>query len=628
MTWLSRLLTQNPSLQHSATDRTRQSQRRRRMMTLEGLEDRRLLSNVLVSYNPATLALTITGDTNNDGLRVTENAAAAGGGVTVAGIISAQGATTINGTAVPFASPGPVKAVAVNFTGDVNHFDKLILTGPGKTVATTVTTFTIAVAGAPNLGLSVNGVDNTGAFTLTTSGNINGPGTTATQINNPTFVSGPATIDNSTFPSLAITQTSPTCTAQVELGADTIAGTVVVSLGDGPNDSILLDTIAGVADVFGSTTLSEGNGNTDSVSVIGVAGARNRLRDLTITQGNGNTDSINVQILTLTNPFGAGLHTTQGNGTGDTTTINNVTAPLGIPVNNIPVGTTSLAGISVTQGNGNGDRATVSNSTVPGNISIAQGNGNTDIATVSGDVVVDNAVLPGSITVTQGNGNTDTATVTNSTAPGNISIAQGNGNGDTASLTGDRAGTTTLTPVGVIDIGGTATITQGNGAGDVANLDSAANGNDVFNNVVITQGNSVNTAAQGSPALGDTVNVNDSNISSNLTITQGTTGAVGNYVVNIGVTSAVTAGGFTTITQTGADNTVNLGPAGFTTMFLDIFTGAGGGGFVTAQNTTVLIGSLGAFVIDGGDGGNTFLDLGGNTGVNANPADYNTITLF
>ena len=56
MTWLSRLLPQSPRLPRLAdhNHRTRQGQRRRRMSTLEALEDRTLLAgNVVTSIVPA-----------------------------------------------------------------------------------------------------------------------------------------------------------------------------------------------------------------------------------------------------------------------------------------------------------------------------------------------------------------------------------------------------------------------------------------------------------------------------------------------------------------------------------------------------------------------------------------------
>ena len=52
MTWLSRLLPQSPNRQRLANhnNRARQGQRRRRMATLETLEGRTLLSNVVTSF--------------------------------------------------------------------------------------------------------------------------------------------------------------------------------------------------------------------------------------------------------------------------------------------------------------------------------------------------------------------------------------------------------------------------------------------------------------------------------------------------------------------------------------------------------------------------------------------------
>ncbi len=51
MTWLSRLLPQSPSQRlANRNHRTRQGQRRRRMATVETLEGRTLLSNVVTSF--------------------------------------------------------------------------------------------------------------------------------------------------------------------------------------------------------------------------------------------------------------------------------------------------------------------------------------------------------------------------------------------------------------------------------------------------------------------------------------------------------------------------------------------------------------------------------------------------
>ena len=94
MTWLSRLLPNGRSSLQRAT------KRRRRIMKLELLENRTLLSNVTVSFAlPGTL--TILGDAFNDSFSITEQSAAAGGKVTVA---STSPPTTINETSVPFVS--------------------------------------------------------------------------------------------------------------------------------------------------------------------------------------------------------------------------------------------------------------------------------------------------------------------------------------------------------------------------------------------------------------------------------------------------------------------------------------------------------------------------------------------
>ena len=82
-------------------------------------------------------------------------------------------------------------------------------------------------------------------------------------------------------------------------------------------------------------------------------------------------------------------------------------------------------------------------------------------------------------------------------------------------------------------IGGNLTVTQGNGYSDLVTVGSSTGvGRSRFNNATITQGNSTAT----SPPLpanfaglleGDTINFNDTDVISNLTMTQGTTGATG-----------------------------------------------------------------------------------------------------
>ena len=88
---------------------------------------------------------------------------------------------------------------------------------------------------------------------------------------------------------------------------------------------------------------------------------------------------------------------------------------------------------------------------------------------------------------------------------------------------------------------------------------------------------------------------------------------------------SVSVGGDTYINQHYANNQVFLGDydSSFTTIWLDVFTGTGGGAFVYATNTTVYFGTLGWFspdyTIAGGGLGNTYVDGGGNSGVTVDP---------
>jgi hypothetical protein len=190
-----------------------------------------------------------------------------------------------------------------------------------------------------------------------------------------------------------------------------------------------------------------------------------------------------------------------------------------------------------------------------------------------------------------------------------------------------------------MDIAGTLTIIQGNGYCDTVNVDSFDDTDTTVNNVFIAQGDNIfPTDLPGCvPGCPDTVNVNDTDITSNLTILQGIAGnvpggaedaaAVGGYIINIatGSTGPVNAGGATFIQQAGAGNTVILGGNfggddggepeytgfDFTTDTLTVWTGAGGDAFVSATNVSVSV--ITSPMIDGGGTGNVFEDGGGNT---------------
>ena len=248
--------------------------------------------------------------------------------------------------------------------------------------------------------------------------------------------------------------------------------------------------------------------------------------------------------------------------------------------------------------------------------------------------------MPAGVTAT---GN-DSASVTNSTLWGSISITQadvaGNAKGDSATISGDKLGFTIPFGPYVIPLFGTVIITQGNAPGDIAVLDQ-----DVVNNVSITQGDNVQ-APNGTTVVSDVAEINDTSVTSNVSISQGTGASTainaGNYVAAIGydylgymkgtpASSSVTVGGDTKIDQNYANNQVYLGDvdSSFTTVYLDVFTGFGGGAFVMARNTTVDFGSLfGIYTIDGGGSGNTYVDGGGNSGVTVDPANFNFSTLL
>ena len=576
MTWLSRLLPQSPRLQRlpDHNHRTRQAQRRRRMATLETLEGRTLLSNVAVSFTGGTL--TILGDAHNDSFSITEQSAAAGGKVTVAPTLPQ---TTINGTNVPFVSPQAVTSIVVNLPG-INNTDTVTLLGAGKTTPTTVKDVTISGLIGPtaaNLTFATYGVDNNGQFTLN-----------AASLPLTTDAALTANVDNSSFQALAITQAGGS-KAAVELGNDTIPSNVFVKEGNANSDSITVDR----GDVFGGTVLAQGvhlaTGLTDSVTV-----TNSTAGNLTIYQWNdGTANTITVNNLSVAG-VSFGVNTVQEDGAGDTTTINRVTTPT-------PPNPTALPAF-------------------PPSIVVNQGNG---------------SVKPAGVNT---NGN-DSASVTNSTLPGYITINQadaaGNTLGDSATISGDTLGFTI--PIGpyVHPVFGAVTITQGNASGDTAVLDK-----DVVNNVNIWQGSLA--FAPLAPAQAGVAEINDTKVTGNINITQGGLNAGGGYVVAIGSdylgdsdTSTVTAGNATSIYQYGANNTVYLGDPGgtdsFTTGYLDVYTGAGGGGFVEATNTTAVYGALplppapptppppSSYTIDGGGRGNTYFDNGGNTSITISP---------
>ena len=136
MTWLSRLLPKSDGFPRRAGDeyriRSRRGPGRRRMMSLEGLEGRTLLTtNLTATYDFATLSLTIVGDTNDDSFGITEGSLVSGGRAT----ITPTGATppTINGKLGPYTTAFAVRNIVVTLPGTSNN-DTVVLTGAGKNV--------------------------------------------------------------------------------------------------------------------------------------------------------------------------------------------------------------------------------------------------------------------------------------------------------------------------------------------------------------------------------------------------------------------------------------------------------------------------------------------------------------
>jgi len=435
---------------------------------------------------------------------------------------------------------------------------------------------------------------------------------------------------------------------------DTVGGNVTIAQGDASGDSA---TVAGLpatlTTVGGSVSITQVDGNSDTATVIYATVGGN----VSIGQGNGNSDTASVEFATVGVPLSppSNVSIIQGSGSGDTATILGVTATGNVSITQTDVaanaaGDTALVmtdtvggNVTIAQGDASGDSATVDPTTVGGSVTISQGAGSGDTATVAG-LPTDPTTVGGDVSITQGSGSGDTATVSNVTAlSGNVTITQN----DVANMTGDKAfvlDVVTGTFPGDVDVNGTVTITQGNAAGDVALVQGGSS-----NNVAINQGDNVqDQLVNGSTVFTDVAEINNTSVFSDITIIQGTGASAGNYVAAIafdylGLISGAQASGpvtasATEIDQQGAGNQVFLGDSplvypgdsnsSFTTYWLDVFTGSGGGASVLAANTTVFFGPQGFFspfyTIEGGGDGNTYVDAGGNSGVTVDPANFNS----
>jgi hypothetical protein len=637
------------------------------MATLETLEGRTLLANVGAAVVGTTLYVVPTENTTSltypsVSFSITENA---------------NGTVTLVGTPAPSSNPHappsnttqintqPVGTQVTTLLSPTNIFvllpgnstttsDIVSMTGTGRENVTIVVPGSSTTAGGANLTLNVTSLKNTqGTFSLydaptTGSGKYAqspafSPTVAASVWSFPTDSKGnqlnylggqlTANITSSQFSSLLIEQDG-CCQAGVTLTNDIVPGSVQVYEGTGNADSISVSGVA-PADVFGATTLvqyyaptvtmtptysaanlgwsCQGTGDTVNVNDM-------QIYSLAVTQGNGAlTDVGAVSVLGVEFPY---LGTVNPYYVGQT----------------INIGTTSDVevnvlgfGITATQGSAPSDTIHIESITKYGKT------GSTDISKGQDSIVTK-----------QGGGWNDSTTVDSSTVNGNISVTQGDGALDSVLIADDAAGIYVAGPP-FYEANGVLTVSQGNGYEDYVAVNSngsepGVNPINIFNNVLIEQGNSTNTTgltpSQCAEAAGDAVTFDEATVNDNLVILQNITatinsdgsaglpgselGGLGNNYVGIGTFVSVTVGNGTFVYQGGADNTVYLGGASgvgsglvdFETGTLDIWTGSGGGGFVSATNTAVdaLSAFVGrSYVINGAGGNNTYVDGTGNT---------------
>jgi hypothetical protein len=447
----------------------------------------------------------------------------------------------------------------------------------------------------------------------------------------------------------------------IKISQGNAGGTILVpSLVTTPGDSALVTNSTS----FGSTTITQGSGSADSATV---SLSTVLSGGITITQTDVAANPAGDSALVQTDTVTGGVTITQGAASGDVATIDPTTITGDVVITQLDgdddqalveagsvggsitisqgtgdddsafVDTPTIGGnVSITQTNGDDDFAFVEFANVGGNITLKQGNGDEDLAIIFDIVSTFTPVMGGPTSVTysiqQGSGAGDVAEIVAVTAPlGNVSISQA----DVGFNAPDEAFVIDAT-VGSVsdgnDVAGNVTILQGDAGGDIAAVSGGSS-----NNVSITQGNNLSDF-DGSTQLSDIAEVNDTSVFSDISIVQGTAGATeGGYVAAIAddilgfFGSGSVSASATLIEQHGGNNQVILGDIGgsdtFTTFFLDVFTGELGGAFVIATNTTVFFGTLGIFdptyTIEGGGSGNTFVDNGGNSGVIADPANFN-----
>jgi len=556
MTWLSRLLPQSPSLRLAdRNNRTRQSHRRRRMATLESLEERTLLSNLLLTFSHTangqsngSTSLIITGSTANAKFTVTENLSGTVTvtGTTASGLPAPQTAphtpiTGIQGNGPQFTTSQTITYIDIVLPGDSRTTDTVTITGHGavKDVVIVVPGASATVPGA-NLILNVNNLHNSGALDL-----YDAPTYRAATVNplpdlepgfappsgvytpptssdgNPINLEGgklAASVTSSSFATMTLEQDGCCQSAIVTLDHDIVPGQVIVLEGTyggftpAPGSTLaptLGNVIVATNDNFGPTVMAQYYGPTTFPSVTPgqACDGENDLILVQDTTGNGIFDLIALQL---------------GYGTGQQILI-------GTDVASVPSDVeVSLFGFGIIAAQ-----------------PFAGGSDTIHIESITQTPVTTNSRLwgPPSIITFQGDGNGERAIVDSSVVFGNIIVIQGNGGpvptlpgvpvtgpviGDSVHIANDQIGYTIPSgPYLTIDKYGLLAVIQGNGYEDSIVVDS--NGSEptpvgnIFNNALLVQGNGLN----GSPfpccneVTGDTVDFEQAAVTSDLVIVQG-----------------------------------------------------------------------------------------------------------
>ena len=396
----------------------------RRMISLEHLEDRRLLSgNVTAVLNPTTGALAIQGDIgaplaggNNSISLFTYTQP--GTGLTE---LRVQGNTLIS---LPPTLPPTLPDVTTVNGSSFNDFDLSRVTSIGINLGTgndsvylgNAKSTPVGPIGPVNSGFAVPGNLTIGFATLGTAGAgneiVSSTGITANQLN--------------------ITSTNTSGTSTFGL-TNTTAGGSIISAGTG------VDKLTLTGGAIGTTVLTTAGNANDTIAVSGFptpAPGKTGLGQLSITEGNGN-NNVSVTGSTLTALQGVGGPTTPGInlGNGNNTVVVGV-SPAG-PAGPNSVSVVNAANITV----GNGNNSVNFNGSSFGSSIVKAGNGVNQIS-VSNDSIT----KIGGLSLTNGTGSATGASSINVNSDivtlGPVSIASGVGgtNLQTVNVNADTIG--------------------------------------------------------------------------------------------------------------------------------------------------------------------------------------------